>query len=135
MPVYAQIADLVGRYGEAEIVQLTDRATPPTGAIDTSVAERALGDADAEIDAYLGGAYTLPLASAPPVLTRVACDIARYRLWDDQAPEEVRHRYLDAVRLLEAIATGKVTLGPSHPDDASGVQYTAPGRVMRDLRY
>lgn len=133
MPVYAQVSDLIDRYGEQEIIQLTDRATPPIGRIDTTVAERALSDADAEIDAYLSGRYSLPLASVPPVLTRVACDIARYRLWDDQAPEEVRSRYEDARRLLESLSAGRVTLGPAQ--GASGVQYTAPVRVMRDLGY
>lgn len=133
MPVYAQVADLVSRYGQAEIVQLTDRATPPTGTIDTTVAERALSDADAEIDAYLSGRYSLPLASVPPVLTRVACDIARYRLWDDQAPEEVRSRYEDARRLLESLSAGRVTLGPAQ--SPSGVRCAAPGRIMRDLEY
>lgn len=133
MPVYAQVSDLVSRFGQTEIVQLTDRATPPTGAINTAVAEGALSDADAEIDAYLTGRYSLPLASVPPVLSRIACDIARYRLWDDQAPEEVRARYEDARRILEAIAAGRVTLGPAQ--GASGVQYASPGRVMHDLGY
>lgn len=133
MPVYAQVSDLIDRYGEQEIAQLTDRATPPIGAVDAVVAERALSDADAEIDAHLSGRYSLPLASVPPVLTRVACDIARYRLWDDQAPDEVRSRYEDARRLLESIAAGKVTLGPAQ--SPSGVQYAAPDRIMRDLGY
>jgi phage gp36-like protein len=131
MAVYAAFADLVARYGEAEIAQLTDRDTPPSGAADEAVAERALLDADAEIDAYLAGRYALPLASPPPVLRRVACDIARYRLWDDRASEEVRLRYEDARRLLQAIADGHVALGAA----ASGVAWSAPRRVMRDLEY
>jgi phage gp36-like protein len=133
MPVYAQVDDLVSRFGQAEIVQLTDRATPPAGAIDNAVAQRALTDADAEIDAYIASIYTLPLSSVPPVLSRIACDIARYRLWDDQAPEEVRSRYEDARRLLEAIAAGRVTLTTSQ--SAGTVQYHAPTRIMKDLEY
>jgi phage gp36-like protein len=133
MPVYAQVADLVGRFGQQEIIELTDRASPPSGGLDAAVAERALADADAEIDVYLAGTYELPLPSVPPVLTRIACDIARYRLWDDRAPEEVRARYEDARRVLEAIAAGKVTLGPAN--GPSGVQYFAPSRIMRDLSY
>jgi phage gp36-like protein len=137
MPIYAQIADLVSRYGEREVIQLTDRATPPAGAIDSAVAGRALEDADAEIDGYLGVRYALPLASVPPVLTRAACDIARYRLWDDQAPDEVRARYTDVVRFLEGLAAGRVTLGmpDSSSPEPAGIAHSAPGRIMRDLAY
>lgn len=137
MPIYAQVSDLVERFGEQEIRELTDRAAPPAGVIDPAIAERALADADAEIDTYLAAHYRLPFgAPVPPVLTRLACDLARYRLWDDQAPPEVRARYEDARRLLEALAAGRVSLGPPAGEAAAaGVQHRAPARVMTGLDY
>lgn len=138
MPVYAQIADLVTRYGQAEIEQLTDRLNPPAGVIDAAVADRALADADAEIDAYLRVRYTLPLAAVPEVVRRIACDIARYRLWEDRASDEVRRRYEDAVRVLEALAAGRVSLGlaQSAAAEPKGVSFRAPGRTMTtDMGY
>ncbi|GIX17702.1 MAG: hypothetical protein KatS3mg119_1888 [Rhodothalassiaceae bacterium] len=131
MAVYAQLQDLIDRVGAREITELTDRADPPAGAIDASVAERALADADAEIDGYLAARYDLPLSPVPAVLTRLATDIARYRLWDDRAPEEVRQRYEDAVRLLREIADGRHRLPVSAPQAAgAGPAWAAPGRVM-----
>lgn len=106
---YASVADLVARYGEAELIQRTDRAG--AGVIDAAVAQRALDDAAAEIDGHLAARYRLPLATVPPLLSRVACDIARYRLWEDLASEEVRKRYEDARRLLENLSRGTVSLG------------------------
>lgn len=106
---YATVADLIDRYGEAEIQQRTDRVG--AGVIDAAVAQRALDDAQAEIDGYLSSRYRLPLPTMPPLLSRIACDIARYRLWEDLASPEVRTRYEDARRLLEAISRGTVSLG------------------------
>jgi phage gp36-like protein len=133
MAVYATVADLVRRYGEAEIQQLTDRLDPPAGAIDSAVAERALADADAEIDAYLAARYAVPMSPAPAVVGRLACDIARFRLWEDRASDEVRRRYEDARRMLEAIAAGRVSFAAEQ--SAVGVAAVRPARVMRDLEY
>lgn len=107
---YATRAEMEARYGAEELAQLTDRLG--TGLVADDVLARALADADAEVDAYLAGRFSLPLPSAPAVLVRVACDIARYRLWADMASAEVRTRYEDARRLLEAIANGTARLTP-----------------------
>lgn len=117
--MYANRLAMIDRYGEGELIQLTDRAR--LGVIDDAVLDQALLDADAEIDGYLAVRYTLPLASTPPVLVRIACDVARYRLYDDAATEEVRNRYTDAVKWLAAIARGLVSLGmppTTAPSDA-----------------
>lgn len=111
---YAQLADLVARFGEEELVSRTDRTG--SGLMDLAAIDRALADAAAEIDGYVAARYRLPLPVVPAVLTRIACDIARYRLWQDAASEEVRARYEDARRLLEAIARGLVSLGLAAAD-------------------
>jgi phage gp36-like protein len=107
---YATLTDLVTRFGETELAQLTDRSH--TGAaIDAEVVQRALMDADAEIDARLQARYRLPLASVPRLLTNIACDIARYRLSDDRATDQVTRRFEDAVKLLDKIGRGEIHLG------------------------
>lgn len=105
---YASQTDLTDRFGATELAQRTDRTNGTT--IDTVVLGRALSDADAEIDGYLATRYSLPLASTPPVINRLACDLARYRLYDDGVPETVRVRYQDAVSLLKRMASGEVQL-------------------------
>lgn len=129
---YATQQDLVDRFGHAELSQLTD---PDAGAvIDTTVVARALADADAEIDGYLATRYTLPLPSVPDVLVRVACDIARYRLWDVRASETLRDRYRDSVKLLAMLANGTTLLaGVATAAPAAGavaVRVAAPPRVF-----
>lgn len=130
--MYATRAALIDRFGEAELIQLTDRER--LGVIDDTVLDQAIADAAHEIDSHLAGRYTLPLATVPPVLTRVACDVARYRLYDDAAPEEVRNRYKDGVRWLEALARGTVSLGmpPAETPAATGPRFTGePRRCSR----
>lgn len=59
---YANLSGLTARYGQHMLVDLTDRALPPTGQIDVDVVQAALEDTDALIDGYLAGRYALPLA-------------------------------------------------------------------------
>lgn len=128
---YATQADLEARFGTDELTQLTDRVG--AGVPDAAIVARALADAEAEIDGYLASRYALPLATVPPVLARIACDIARYRLWEDRASDEVRRRYEDARRLLESIARGQVSLGLPAASAAPALAEVSLGnaRVMR----
>lgn len=105
---YATQADLVTRFDSEELAQRTDRINGSV--IDASVVSRALADAEAEIDGYLAKRYQLPLATVPAVLGRIACDLARYYLYDDHVVEVVRKRYEDSVRLLKSFASGEVKL-------------------------
>jgi phage gp36-like protein len=112
--------DLTTRFGEAELIQLTyvaveDDAGP---AIDPIVVAQAIADAEAELDAYLTARYSLPLASVPANLERIACDIARYRLYADRPTELVDVRYRDAIRYLEQVGRGVIALASSPAPDA-----------------
>jgi phage gp36-like protein len=105
---YCAKTDLEQRFG-TEIAQLLDRNNDSTE--DTGVLDTALADTDAEINGYLqGGGYALPLDEVPDLVKAIACDIARYRLWDDRAPEEVRKRYESAISRLRDIARGIIKL-------------------------
>lgn len=127
---YASVADLTARLGEEELTQLTDRLG--AGVVDAALAEAALDEAAAEIDAYLAGRHALPLATVPPILARLACDIARYRLMPDNPIEEARKRYEDARRLLEGIAAGRVSLGlpPPVSGQVGNLVEVVPGRKV-----
>jgi phage gp36-like protein len=116
---YAAESDLTERFGALELAQRTDRTNGTT--VDAAVLGRALADADAEINGYLATRYTLPLASTPPLINRLACEIARYRLYDDGVPETVRVRYQDAVSLLKRLASGEVLLAGMEAVAVAGV--------------
>ncbi len=123
---YATVDDLVKRFGELELIQLTDLDNIPPSVIDVAAVEVKIADACAFADGYIGQVYRLPLTgclkpatvpggpaeyATPPVLVRIVCDLTRYYLHDDLAPEhEVYRRYQAAVKTLETIANGKATL-------------------------
>ena len=129
---YTTKAEMIARYGETEITELTDRMG--AGVVDVSVLNKALTDADALIDGYLAARYTLPLATTPTMLVGLASDIARFKLWDDSAPEEVRKRYEDALAQLKLLSQGGVVLPPDaqgdKPAQASGMDYYSQERVF-----
>ena len=122
---YAAVQHMIDRYGESEMIALTD---PDIVAVQAAKAERALDDAQAFVDGFVGRVYRLPLPGCskpapvpgethavqfvpPPQLTRIACDVARYYLYSDLAPEhEVYLRYKAAERELGQIAEGKTVL-------------------------
>lgn len=133
--MYCTLQDLVDAFGRDTIQQLTDRADPPVGAIDETVAERAIRDASETIDAYLSGQYSLPFAVVPGPLRRVACDLAHYYLFaGTEVPDGVRQRYEDAERFLAAVSQGKVKLGATVDGPAPQTNDTATmesgGRVF-----
>ena len=125
---YATQQQLADRYGARELVQVTDKAQPPTGAVNTATVDRALADADSEIDSRLGLRYAVPLTAPPAIVLDVACRIARYKLHEDRATEKVRNDYQDAIKFLDSVAAGRAILpGVTVPqgDSAEGVNTSA----------
>lgn len=118
---YADLTGLTARIGEAALIELTDRADPPLGVVDTTVIDAALADTDALIDGYLAARYALPLSASQALVVTLAEAITIYKLYTISAPERVVDDYRDAIKTLEKIAEGKVQL------NASGVEPTSSG--------
>lgn len=131
---YATIADLQDRLGETKLVQLTDLASPSRGLVDEVVAQRALDDADAEIDGYLVGRYALPLVPTPPVLRVHAITIAHYRLLGPAVDDATKEGYQLVLKFLAGIAKGEVILVPpseaAAPTGAGAVMFNGGSKVM-----
>ena len=115
---YATPQDLIARLGEREAAAISDRSG--TGVPDTAVLAKALADAEEEVNAYIGRRYRLPLltgggqpAPAPSFLVRIVVDIARYRQTGTEImeTEAIRMRFKDALKALEQVANGGVSLG------------------------
>lgn len=117
--MYATAGNMQERFGEQELILLSNKdARAET--IDSAVLDTGLADATARINGYLAGRYPLPLAVVPAVLVVLCCDIARYQLYDDQAPEQVKERYDGALLFLSQVGQGKLGLGLS--DDGASPQ-------------
>lgn len=131
---YATQSDLVARYGDYMLRELTDRAEPATGEIDPAVVAHALDDADAVIDGYLKGRYALPLAQTPRLVRDLAQAIAIYKLHRDVVSEKIRREYEDAISQLKQIGTGAIRLDVAGVEPAasgaSGVQFSDRPRDM-----
>lgn len=120
---YATPQDLIDRLGSREATAISDRNG--TGLPDTAALTRALGEAENEVNGYVGRRYLLPLTSSstgqpadvPTVLKRLVIDIARYQQTGTEImeTESIRNRYKDAVRMLEQIAKGEISLGDLMP--------------------
>lgn len=136
MGLYAVRQDLVDRFEERELIQATDRADPPAGVIDDTVLNRAIDDAEAEINGYLAAKYALPFADVPVVLKRWTCDIAWYFLLKDHAGDQVTKRYESIVKSLRMVNEGELTLGSaasgSEAQAQGGAKVSAPARVFDD---
>jgi phage gp36-like protein len=131
---YCTQENILDRIDEAALIQLTDEAGE--GEIDDDKVTAAIADADATIDAYCQGRYTLPLSPVPPKITQISVDIAVYNLYshsDLEMPEVRKERNKEAVRLLERVAAGTISLGASTPAQANtdnAVSMDSNGRIF-----
>ena len=105
---FAALNDLQMRFGDQELMLLADRDND--GVIDAGVVEAHLQDADAEIVSELAGAVAINAAAPPLNLVRIACQIARYRLYGANPPEAARNDYKDAIGFLRLVRDGKASL-------------------------
>ena len=159
---YILVSDLLARFGAEEIAQISDRATPrlvtadlltaaaagsdlsswssdqrTAAAAALAIVQSAIDDAQSEVDSYLAGRYSTPLATPPEVIKRLTADIVRYCLADDHAPEAVQKRYDAGGTFLRSIASGKITLGveAQTPAPSGGiVEMWSSGRVFDRTR-
>lgn len=131
---YCTQADLTDRYGQAMLVQLTDRASPKSGLVDAAVIDRALADADAEIDGYLAARYALPLSSTPALLKDLAQRVAIYKLHRQVTPDKISQDYDLARADLQRISKGDIVLQvagiPAPAGGAADVRVTDTTRTM-----
>ncbi|CAH0339577.1 phage protein Gp36 family protein [Rhizobium sp. CECT 9324] len=147
MQPYATIADIEARFREQLTLVAADEQT---GLRDDTRIEAGLGDASIEIRAILAARYSAADLSALDadslaLLKIYAIDIAFYRIALDfsRSTENIKERYDQAVKRLEAIAAGKGALTTTVPapggDDANvdvgdigqnEVVLTAPERVF-----
>ena len=132
---YATISDLITRFGQEAIDQLATRGDGD--AADAEVVAKALSDATDEIDGYLRGRYPLPLDPVPSLVNLWCATIARYRLWGvhDAVPEAVLSAYTGAVKDLERVARGDITLPIADATAVLGtVRGTSAPRVLTPER-
>lgn len=80
--------------------------------------------ADAEIDAYLGMRYTLPLSPLPDQVKGLSIDMALYHLYSRRSvvPTVRRQKYEAAVAFLKLVAAGESVLENTGDSTSAGDQ-------------
>jgi phage gp36-like protein len=126
---YVDAPGLLERFDEIELLASADRDGDQV--VDSSLVEQAINDAGAEIDAYLRARYTLPLPDpVDPLIGRLAADIARYLLQDDNPLDEAVERYRRAVETLRRIANGQMHLQVVTLRSTLSLATDSPGRLF-----
>lgn len=128
----AAVTDDVALASAEDALYRFDGAT--WSALATEKIDRAIADAESEINGYLEGRYTLPLGSVPKVIEKLAADISRYQLFDDRVTDVVQERYKSAVKFLMSISKGDVSLGlddsGNSTDEKNSVEFKSGGNVF-----
>ena len=130
--MYCTLDDLKKALPETVLMRLTDDDS--IGVIDEAKTSEALTSAVKEIDAYIGGRVKLPISGTPPpILGKFNVDIAIYNLYTrvkEEIPQTRSDRYKNAVRLLEKISKGEISIGLQPPPDPPGEgEYDGAGLV------
>lgn len=116
---YVTANDLDRYLSQTALRQLTDDAN--TGAPDQAVIDEAITGAEAEVDGYLRGLYTVPLTTPPSLVVDVAIRLTVYRLYErrQRITEEMAAIGSWARDALGKIADGTITLDETGSTDAS----------------
>jgi phage gp36-like protein len=124
--MYCTSQDIEKQITHEILVQLTND-TPPQDTVDDSVTYEAILYSSTLIDGYLRGKYTLPLDTHFPLLRIIAIDLSIYRLYSRRLqadmPESILAQYKEAIKTLEKIQKGTISL-EIETDDGSSVAET-----------
>ncbi|MDI6853156.1 MAG: DUF1320 domain-containing protein [Deltaproteobacteria bacterium] len=117
---YSSQNDLLTMIAPEELAELTAEAGDLP---DELVAEEAIAQADAEINAYLGSRYAVPVTPTPPRVKALSVDMAIYHLYSRRSviPPVRRDKYEAALAFLKAVAAGMVGLEGAGGDTSGGV--------------
>lgn len=133
---YCTKQDLIDRFGERELIELTDRVNKPVSTINEITVLKALDDAQSFANGYLAKAIALPLDPVPDALNKIVADIARYYLHGKSAEKDgaVARNYGEAVTFLRDVSRGLVVLVENNvtPPPAGGARlaHSEPNRVF-----
>lgn len=118
--MYSTLDDIKKLLPEETIIQLTDDGN--LGEVYQGHVDEAIAQADAEINSYCGTKYSVPFATVPDIVKKISVDIAIYNLYSrrvEEIPETRADRYKNAIKQLEGIAKGLISIGEDPAPAAS----------------
>lgn len=131
---YATVQDMIGRFGEIEMLRLSSVDGVLPDVVNPVPVEQALADADGIVDSYLRKRYSVPLSPVPQVITRASCILARYDLsvgGDREPADQVKADRRDIVAWLTQLSNGTATLeGVARIEATSSAQHRDRERMF-----
>lgn len=129
---YSTITDILFDLPKNEVINLTNDEKRQADQINFKNSDdecvkrvnKAIEDADQEINGYLRSRYSLPILETPKLLTKISKDIAIYNLFCRRFRIDIPFRevYLSRVKELVLIQKGDINLDiPESTEDNSGV--------------
>lgn len=131
--MYCTVDDLKKLLPETVLVQLTD--DEDLDVINQDRVDEAIATAEEEVNAFCSARYTVPFTDVPGVVTKCAADIAIYNLYSrtmEEIPQARTDRYKNAIRLLEGIAKGVISIGVSPEPTAKAEGTPACNKTTND---
>jgi len=104
---YSTKTDILKQISEEDLTGLTDDAV--NGMVDDNVVNKAIQDADGEINSYCKKKYEVPFNPVPDMINKLSVDISIYHLYSRRQNllnESVMKRYDDAIKFLKDVARG-----------------------------
>ena len=131
---YCTKTDIEKMIPAADVIDLTD--DEGTGEYIASRVSEAIAQADAEIDGYCGAKYSVPFTTVPSTVKKCSVDIAVYNLYSrkmEKIPDTRTDRYKNAIRFLEKVAEGKISIGiDPEPAASTGSSYAECNKTESD---
>lgn len=122
---YCVLDDLKKQVSEQVLIGLSDDEGQE---IKLEIIDSAITTADAEINGYARTQYDVPFNPVPDIIRKLSVDITIYNLFsrrglDKEKDFNIIDRYKGAIRFLENLAKGLVTIGVTsgHPAPAPPV--------------
>lgn len=125
--MYCTAADLKKLISADALGQLADDG--PGGAAAEDIIAEAIDQADREIDAHLVAVLGVPLDPVPPLAANISARLAIHNLYARRThleiPDHVGDAHKRALKLLEQIAQGKISLGAPETGESTGPDESA----------
>ncbi|WP_244483350.1 DUF1320 domain-containing protein [Mesorhizobium sp. 1M-11] len=110
---YASVQDMIDRFGETEMIRLSQPEDRTAETVLTAKVEVAIADNSVLIDDYLRGLYIVPVAAPPDSMVRAVCVLARYDLAKGERTgptEQMRLDRKEVIGWLESIQAGRAKI-------------------------
>lgn len=135
--MYIQATDLLELMSERSLIDLSNDSSRATE-MNTAVLDKACLHACEIVDGHLRSRYLLPLEHVPTLVRNICLQLARYWLYSRRPdgkstfPEQVKDSYVQALKDLERIQSGKLHLGLTElADSMDGNVPSVPRFVAR----